>query len=519
MEYTRWWSRKQFGPDYDDEIADIISKYTRYNGRRKPELLSPDTYSLINYNEAERIVSDYNSVVAMAEEIYNKLGPEKRDAFYQLVLLPAKASALVNELYVTAGKNHLYEKQGRASTNDMAEETELLFQADTSLMGYYNRSFAGGKWNHFMDQAHMGYTGWADPPVNSLRAIDLKKIDVPEEAIMGVAVEGSENTWPGTMNDAILPGFDIFNKQSHWIDIFNKGTIPFTVSVKSKCPWIRVNQTEGKVEKDLRLWIHIDWEAVPVSTVAGTSGGTSYCTVSGTSGGKAAGIIPGAANGKVTGAAACTVTGKIRIKGAGSKVIVRVDAFNPDYITPQTLYGFIEAEGYVSMEAEHFTKNTEAGESRWMKIEEYGHTLSGMRAFAPAYAPPVVPGNNSPCLEYQMFLFHTGTVDVKTVFSPTLNFLPGRGLQYAISFDDNDPQIITLVPAEFNAQNGNRDWENTVMNNARFSTTKHVISEPGYHTLKVWMIDPGPVLQKIVVNTGDIKSSYLGPPESYFRQP
>ena len=476
IEYTRKWSENQFGPEYKDDIADIISKYTKYNGRRKPELLSPETYSLINYNEAEKIVSDYNNIVARAEEIYNDLGPEKHDAFYQLVLFPAKASALVNELYITAGKNYLYAKQGRASTNVMAEKTELLFQADTSLMGYFNRDFANGKWNHFMDQSHLGYTNWADPPFNSLRAIDLKNIEVPEKAIMGVAIEGSENVWPGTEENAILPEFDMFNQQKHWIDIFNKGKSPFTFHAKTKNPWILISMSGSKVDKDLRVWISIDWQTVP--------------------------------EGKQV--------GKVKIKGAGKKVTVIVKAFKPGYLSRETLRGFVEGESYVSMEAEHFTKNTEAGESRWIKIEDYGHTLSAMRATAPVDAPPAKPGINSPCLEYEMYLFTTGNIEVKTTFSPTLNFMPGRGLQYAISFDDNAPQIVTLVPTDFNAQNGNSAWEKSVMDNARFSSTAHNIQEPGYHTLKIWMIDPGPVLQKIVVNTGGVKSSYLGPPESFY---
>ncbi len=32
-----------------DEIADIVSKYTKFNGRRKPELVDAATYSLVNY--------------------------------------------------------------------------------------------------------------------------------------------------------------------------------------------------------------------------------------------------------------------------------------------------------------------------------------------------------------------------------------------------------------------------------------------------------------------------------------
>jgi len=135
---------QQFGSGFADETADILTAYTRFNGRRKPELLSPETYSLINYSEAEKVVADFNEISARAEERYNKLPLERRDAYYQLVLFPAKASALVNELYLAAAKNNLYARQGRASTNFWAEETQALFREDTSLMGYFNNVFAGG---------------------------------------------------------------------------------------------------------------------------------------------------------------------------------------------------------------------------------------------------------------------------------------------------------------------------------------------------------------------------------------
>jgi Glycosyl hydrolase family 115/Gylcosyl hydrolase family 115 C-terminal domain len=476
-EYTELWAARQFGKTYSKEIGEILSAYTKYNGRRKPELLSPSTYSLVNYREAERVVEDYKTITLKAEEIFNKLPSEMHDAFYQLVLFPTKASALVNELYLAAGKNDLYARQGRASTNDMANQTRLLFQTDTSLMGYFNRDFANGKWKHFMDQSHLGYTTWADPPVNSLRAIKLKESEVPDIPAIGVSIEGSEAVWPGEQHDPVLPEFDIFNRQSRYIDIFNKGKGSVNFSASSDNPWIVLKKAKGTFGFDERIWVTVDWDKVP----------------------------KGKSNGSV------------KIKGTENEITVIVNAFNPTGITPRSLQGFVEGEGYVSIEAEHFTRLTNEGTSRWIRIENYGHTLSAMRASAETDAAPATPGKNSPCLEYQMFLFSTGAFDITSIFSPTLNFMAGRALQYAISFDNEAPKIITLVPEDYNARNGNTDWEKSVSDNARFSHSTHIINTPGYHTLKIFMVDPGVVLQKIIVNSGGLKPSYLGPPESYFK--
>ena len=476
-EFTRLWAEREFGPVFAGDIADILSKYTKYNGRRKPELLAPDTYSLVNYQEAETVVADFKTITDKADAIYKKLPADRCDAFYQLVLFPTKASALVNELYLAAGKNALFAKQGRASANDFAAETRKLFQADTNLMAYYNHTFAGGKWNHFMDQTHLGYTTWQDPPQNSLRAIPLAEIEVPDAAAMGVAVEGSEFAWPGATNEAVLPTSDVFNRQRHYIDVFNKGKAAFEFAASASEPWITLGETTGTIGKDKRLWVSVDWSKTPKGLASGT----------------------------------------VKLTGTTNDVVVKVNAFNPTEPTRDSLQGFVEGEGFVSIEPEHFTKKIEAGENRWIKIEDYGRTLSGMRATQPVDAPSATPGKDSPCLEYQMYLFSTGAVEVATITSPTLNFVPGRGLRFAVSFDDEAPQVVTLVPGNYSAQNGNRDWEKIVGGNARYARSPHTLAKSGYHTLKFWMVDPGVVLQKIVVDCGGVKPSYLGPPESFHR--
>jgi len=173
------------------------------------------------------------------------------------------------------------------------------------------------------------------------------------------------------------------------------------------------------------------------------------------------------------------------------------------------LHGFVEADRYVSIEAEHFTRKVDAGPVRWESIEDYGRTLSSMAIF-PVTAKSVTPPENSPCLEYQMYLFHSGKLEVEAILAPTLNFVPGRGLRFAISFDDQPPQVIDAL-----AQNTPQDWAKSVEDSVRKVKSTHNVETVGYHTLKFWMVDPGVVLQKIVVDLSGVKPSYLGPPESY----
>jgi hypothetical protein len=186
----------------------------------------------------------------------------------------------------------------------------------------------------------------------------------------------------------------------------------------------------------------------------------------------------------------------------------------PQIELPKNWQGFVEADGYVSMEAAHFTRKTDAGGAGWEVIEDHGRTLSSVSIF-PVTAPSVTPPQNSPVLEYDLSLTSTGTVEVASIIAPSLNISPDRGVRIAVSFDDEAPQILTVMPKGYFVDNGVRDWEESVRNSCRVIKSKHDITRPGPHTLKYWMVDAGVPLQKLVVNTGGVKPSYLGPPESY----
>ncbi len=466
-EFTRLWAEREFGAEHAGEVAEVVSTYLKYAGRRKPELLDPDTFSLVNYREAERVAADFDSLVARAEKLQAQLPAASRDAFFELALHPAKAYAQVAELYIAAGRNHLYAAQERAAANDQADRVKALFQADQELSDYYNHTLAGGKWNHMMDQTHIGYTYWQEPPRNNMPAV--KQLALPEAAAMGVAVEGSSSAWPGAQEEAALPGFDSFQRQRRYIDVFNKGKAPFDYTAAAGASWIQLSESHGSVDKERRIWVTVDWAKTP----AGSS------------------------------------SGAVRLSGTGAEVTVKLSAFHPAGVTPATLHGFVEGDDYVSMEAEHYSKAVAAGGARWEKIDDFGRTLSAMSVF-PVLSPSLTAGNGAPSLAYRMYLFHAGKAEVNAILGPTQNFVPGRGLRFAMAFDDQPPQVVDTLE-----HNTNRDWEQTVKDSVRYVKVPLQVAQPGEHTLKVWMVDPGIVLEKLVVDLGGMKPSYLGPPESF----
>jgi hypothetical protein len=300
----------------------------------------------------------------------------------------------------------------------------------------------------------------------------VTEIEVPAPAQLGVAIEGSRLAWPGSPGKPTLPPFDLFNQQRRYIDIFNRGRQPFVFSATTSVPWIMLSESQGTIEKDRRVWVSVDWKRAPWGFTSGSL--------------------------------------KIA-RGGTQEVIVNVNAFRPQDLTRESLDGFVESDGYVSMEAVHYSKKVDGPSGRWERIDDLGRTLSSMSVF-PVTAESVTPTRDSPRLEYKLYLFDPRTVEVEAILAPTLNFVPGRGVRYAISFDDEVPQVIDAL-----AENSVEAWGTSVKDSVRKVRSTHVLAKSGYHTLKFWTVDPGVVLQKLVVNLGGVKPSYLGPPESYHR--
>ena len=161
------------------------------------------------------------------------------------------------------------------------------------------------------------------------------------------------------------------------------------------------------------------------------------------------------------------------------------------------------------MEAANYTAAKNAGGISWKAIPNIGRTGDGITTF-PVTAS-ISLSATSPHLRYEFYSYDTGKVNLNLYFSPTLNFHnKNEGLQYAVSIDDEQPQIFSLNKND----NDQREWNSWVANNIIHKKSAHGVRGAGKHVVKYWMISPAVILQKLVVDYGGLKPSYLGPEET-----
>nr|WP_320058156.1 glycosyl hydrolase 115 family protein [uncultured Bacteroides sp.] len=494
MDYSIDWATKTFGSEHAVEIADIVSKYPKYNLWRKAEAQVPNIFSIVNHNEGDRVIQLWRDVANKAEALKSKIAPEAQDAYYQLVLYPTKASAGVAEMYIAADKNNLYAKQGRVGANDYAKRVRDLYDLDKQLSDYYNGPMADGKWKNMMSDIHIGYRIWSMPLTSTMPAVvDVTPLPTPA---MGIAVEGSEQAWPASAEKAALPVFDGLNKKPYYIDVFNRGTGAFTFNAVANNSWIKLSVTKGTVEKENRIIVDIDWESLPV--------------------GKADGLI--------------------EIRQGDSLVQVQVSAVKAIIpVTTEPYFGSLTGE--FSIPANKFNANVAGKKSKWLLLPDLGRDEACMGIF-PVTAPSEIP-KTAPRLEYKMYLNQQGKTTFCIGILPTQDVNPERGLRIAVSIDNGEPQILdarkglvdtfteytptnlanskVLKPLpplnkEIALVGTEKLRRNEIFDNIRWLDVQLDVAAPGFHTLKVFMIDPELVLERIVANPDNDHPSYFGVP-------
>ena len=492
-EYTLEWAAQNFGDELAEDVADIVTKYPKYNLWRKAEVQTPNIFSVVNHKESDNVERLWKDLEEKAEAVKARVPEEARDAYFQLVYYPAVASSGIARIYLATGKNHLYAQQGRLLANDYARMAEALYERDQRLTRYYNDTLSNGKWKNMMSDIHIGYTIWSMPEKAILP--EQRKVTPQDSPAMGVSVEGSEVTErEGKLE---LPVFDSLLDQSYYVDIFNRGKGGFDYAVTASEPWVKISQAKGTVTEESRIMVSVDWEALPKGTHEV----------------------------------------QLTIKSGKASVPVALRAVKEqEPETDEPYFGNLSGSEF-SIPAYLYNKNVSGKDATWIVLPDLGRAEACV-GISPVTAASASPAD-APRLEYQVLLPDTGTVSLCLGILPVQDVYPERGLRVAVGLDGETPQVLDARQGfhdefkEYTSENlpkspnlkplprqdtsvkliGKGQPRRTeVFDNQRWLTMKLNVKKAGMHTLKVFMIDPEIVLERIVVNPDNQHPSYFGAP-------
>jgi hypothetical protein len=495
QDFLKQWAAREFGRATAEDVASLMEGYYRLGYARKPEHMQwylpgepyrPSEFAHFDYgDEAQARMDAYDALMTRASNLYPRIPPALRPAYYQLILYPIRCASFANRRVLAAEKAALYAAQGRASTAWWVKHaTNADWLADSETYNY-NERISSGKWHYIMSR-EMGPGQWksmrSTPPAIPPEVL---KRSVPEAAGLGVAVEGRAEPLREGEPDAALPALDVYTRGTRFIDIFNTGRAPAAWVARAKEDWIKLSRTRGEIfvgpitregipldlPGDARVLVSVDWSKAPKGR---------------------------------------RFEGTVEIEGAGSKRTVKVPVFNPTSPRPESLKGFVESSGVVSIEAEHFTSKRDSAGAAWQVIPGLGRTGDSVTVF-PEDAPSVEPSREAPSLEYPIYLFHAGEMELTFYLLPTHPVRGTAGLRFAYSLDGAEPRELA---ASAGVEVTSREWAQNVLSATTKVSVPLRLEAPGAHVLRVYMLDPGVVLDKIVLNTGGLRPSYLGPPET-----
>ncbi|HEY8614792.1 glycosyl hydrolase 115 family protein [Phenylobacterium sp.] len=163
------WATAAFGAALGPTIGDLLTRYSQYAARRKPELIDEASFTLgapagdvLHGGEFGSMVAEWDALEQDMLAVRKQLRAEQRDAYLQLVEHPIAALANLYRLYYAVAWNRRLASAGDPRANAFADQAEAAFRRDAELTEAYHRA-NGGKWAGMMSQTHVGYTGWQQP--------------------------------------------------------------------------------------------------------------------------------------------------------------------------------------------------------------------------------------------------------------------------------------------------------------------------------------------------------------------
>lgn len=510
-DYLYLYASREFGEEYAKDIADVLMEHTHLIGIRRYESVSPSTFSVVNYHEAERVVRRWKALATRTKALYEQMPEAYKPAFYQIVHHPVGSGALLHSIQVGVGLNYRYAQERRNYANTLASQILEDFDKAFDMTEEWD-AMLDGKWAKMMSQAVFDAVPqepklWANPSrdiVSNISYVQLRQNMQFSQGNLGIYAEESDSpiqqarwaesvdsSMPTVEYPALLPVMDPYGPSVRHVDLFARGDYRVPISwVLEAIPvdWLSIQPAAGTLDIDKmveRLNFTINWDAVPDGF---------------------------------------NDTIEVGITATPAEYpyfdLIRVPVLKTQ--VPVNFTGFPESAGCISIEAPHYQRSV-AADNGTLEIKPIPFLGSRSESGSVALRPyttahePSAPGSVS--IEYDIYLFTDSDAVVATVYITTnLDTDPESNMQFSLTIDSAPTNLTRLLGDEISQDHvGDAPpaWETQVMDQVWTNTVNLGAIGAGPHTLR-WIVNsPEIYLEKIVLDTHEgVKESYLGPPET-----
>jgi hypothetical protein len=487
--YLDRWSLQTFGKEHGAEAADIMWRYYKLAFDRNPEFMAfgttfPETanqQSRLNItdfgDENARRADAYKAIMARSKSLLGAVPDDRKSAFYELVDYTVNTGGNMSLQQLAMDKSIAYGLQRRASANAYADEAGQAHRDILENVRRYNQDNAGGKWNGIATSYPQTLPNYLPPAIPTWKS-------PTDWSRCGVQVDGGgyfddKGWWYPT-----LPTFQReLGGRDYYLDIFTEQPVAADWSATPNAPWIKVDKSAGHFSSAMgyeqRLHVSIDWSKAPEEQTEG--------------------LIH----------VACS---------AGQKPIdVHVRLAPP---LGDKAASFVDAQGVVSIYAAHADVQTGA----WQVLDGVGHTGADVRAdldMAPVDPDDAAALSKAPKLLYRFatrpsdhdYSFPNYVTDdivtIRAIGLPVFPTTKDGALRIAVSLDGGKPQVVDFKVAYYGAK-----WRQNVLDNAAVAELHDLPLKPGSHTLEVYALDPGVILDRFELRLAGAAQAYGPIPES-----
>ena len=481
--YTKQWIQKQFAGAFSEDdmnkVFELLTGYTKLAHNRRPEMMHADVYHPVNYMETDHKLNEIEHLLAIAEELYKKADDEHFSAFFSQVYYPAVGNLNLQKMWLLTGKNHYAAKLGKMEANNLAEQIKECLKRDRVLVDQYH-TIDDGKWYGMGLSEHIGFVHWNEDECQNPILMNVLPSNKPR---LVVTLDGTEQHTEGSvwhknkvyLNDFLQPDIE---EASFTISSISDLKADFTITCNN--PWLTCSKTNG--------------------TLDGTEKAIEVINVK---------IDRRAMNGEAE--------GSITVEIPNGTCTIVVNALQVD-VSEWPEMTFVDTNGYIAIEAEHYVLNKEAQNQqgdihKFEVLQGYGKTLSALKAFPTTSYFTV--GKDAPYLEYHFVVQDSGDYEVELYMQPSNPVTNDNPIFCGVQANEEDVTIVNILPEGYRVDDDN--WAIGVLDNIHRQSSK-LTCKAGLNTLRVYAVSPGFVLEKLVIYPEGKKpaNSYLGPTETYY---